>query len=101
MARFGAFFVEETRIFDGDAGFAGQHAKQLEMAFIKSALVVGENGHGADGVVVSHEGNAAETAAFADGFDTEFFDFIYIVFANQNRLPGSNDVLSEMVSGGA
>src|SRR2546430_1549790 len=69
------------------------------MALVKSTLVVGENGHGADGVVVSDEGNAAETASLADGFDAELFDFICIIFTNQNRLPRSNDVLGEMVSG--
>src|SRR5213082_2142482 len=68
------------------------------MALVKSTLVVGENGHGADGVVVSDEGNAAETASLADGFDAELFDFICIIFTNQNRLPRSNYVLGEMVS---
>jgi hypothetical protein len=101
VARFGPLFVKEAGVFDGDAGFAGEHAEQFEVALVKSALVVGENGHGADGVVVSHKGNAAETASLADGFDAELFDFIDIIFANQNRLPRSNDVFGEMVSGGA
>src|SRR5690348_12548701 len=101
VARFGALFVEETSVFDGDAGFAGEHAEQLEMALIKSALVVGENGHGADGVVISHKGNAAKTASLANGFDAELSDFIDIIFANQNRLARSNDVFGEMVSGRA
>src|ERR671922_1407083 len=71
------------------------------MTFIKYAFIVGKNGHGADGVAVSDEGNAAETAALANRIDAEFFDFIDIIFANQDRLARSNDELGEVVPGGA
>src|ERR1700747_1258483 len=51
MARFGAFFLEEPRVFYGDASFAGEHTHQFEMALVKNALVFGEDGHRADGVI--------------------------------------------------
>ena len=69
-------------IFDGDTRFACQHAKQFEMAFVKKALAIGKNRHGADGVVVGHQGNAAEAALGADGFDPQFFCLRDIVFAD-------------------
>ena len=42
-------FLEEARVFDGDTGFAGEDAKQFEMAFVEGAFVVGEYAEGADG----------------------------------------------------
>ena len=71
MPRFGALFVEETRVFDSDAGFAGKHAEQLEVTFIEGPLVVREHRHGANGMVVGHQGNAAKAAAGANGFDPQ------------------------------
>src|SRR5690349_16204525 len=101
VTRFGALVVEEPGVFDGDASFAGQHAKQFEVPFIKSSFVIRENSHGANGVVVGNEGNAAETAALSDRLDAELFNFIDVVFANQNGLARSNDVLGDVVSCGA
>ena len=98
VPRLGALLVKEARVFDSDAGFAGQHAEQLEVTFVEGALVVGEHRHGADGTVVSHQGNSAETAAVADGFDSEFLYLGDVILPDQHRLPRSNEILGKVVS---
>src|SRR5262249_61075743 len=92
--------MEKPGIFDGDTGFTCKHSEKFEMALVEGGFVIGENSHGADGVIVSHQGNAAETATLADRLDAKLFDFIDIVLADQDRLPRSNEVLGEVVSGG-
>src|SRR5260370_5221494 len=92
--------MEQARVFDGDAGFTGEHAEQLEMTLIKCALVIGKYGHGANGMVVGHQGDAAKTASSAKRLYTKLLDLGDIVFADQNGLARSNEVLREMVSGG-
>jgi len=48
MTRLGALFLEQPRIFDGDTGFARQHAQQFQVTFVKRLVFIGKNGHGAD-----------------------------------------------------
>ncbi len=101
VARLGALFLEESRVFDGDTGFAGQHAQQFQVAFVKGALVIGENRHGPDGAVVGHQRNAAETPARANGIDAKFLGFFHVIVANQDRLPRADDVFGYVVAGRA
>ena len=98
VPRLGALLVKETRVFDSDAGFAGQHAEQLEVTFVEGALVFREHRHGADGMVVSHQGNAAEAAAGANGFDPQFFYLVDVILPDQHRLPRSNQILGKVIS---
>src|SRR5690348_2562794 len=100
MTRLGALFVEKARVFDGDTRFAGEHAHQLQMPLIKRALVIGKNGHGADGVVIRYERHAAVATAVAERIHAEFFGFHDIVIADEHRLPCTDDVFSNVVAGG-
>src|SRR5277367_6857113 len=99
MTRLGALFVEEPRVFDGDARFAREDAHQFEMSFIKRTLVLRKNGHDADGMVIRDERNAAEAALLENRLGAEFFNFGDEVLANQHGLPRSYDVLREIVAG--
>src|SRR5580692_6385782 len=100
MPRFGALFVEEARIFNGDARFASEDAHQFEVSLIKGAFVFGKNGHHADGVVIRDERNAAVAAVLENGLHAEFFDFRGVVLANKHRLTGADDVLGDVVPRG-
>jgi len=62
MARLGALFLEEAGVFNGDAGFAGEHAKKLKMAFVEGAILIGEDAQRANGVIVGDQRNSAEGA---------------------------------------
>src|SRR5271163_2117259 len=99
MTRLGALLVEKPRVFNGDTRFAGKHAQQFEMPFVKHALVFRENSHGADSVIVSDQRNAAETAVLENGLDAEFLDFGDIVFADKDGLSRPNNVFGEIVAG--
>src|SRR5271157_2555185 len=101
MARLGALFLEEAGVFNGDAGFAGEHAKKLQVAFVKGAILIGEDAQRANGVIIGNQRNSAEGARSAQSIDAEFADFGEIVFANENGLPGAQDVLGEVIAGGA
>src|SRR5580704_2703214 len=98
MAGLGAFLMEQARILNGDTGLAGQHAHEFEVALVKCALMVGKDGHGADGVVVSDQRHAAEAAMLQNGFDTELFDFGGVVFANKHGLTRTDDVLRDVIA---
>ncbi len=99
MPRLGALFVEEPCVFNGDTRFAREHAHKLEVPFVKSALILGKNGHGSDGVVVSDQRNAAEASMLKNGLDAKFFNFSGIVFADKHGLARANNVFGEIVSG--
>ena len=62
MARLGALFLEEAGVFNGDAGFAGEHAKKLEVAFVEGAIFIGEDAQRANGVIVGDQRNTTERA---------------------------------------
>src|SRR5579859_5741427 len=100
MTRLGALFVEKAGVFDGDTRFAGEHAHQLKMPLIKRALVIGKDCHGADGVVIRYERDAAVATAIAERIHAEFFSFGDIVIADEYRLPGTNDVFGDVIAGG-
>ena len=51
---FSLLFGEEAGVFDGDGGFAGEDAQQLDVAFIESAFLRAVDGHHADGLVVQN-----------------------------------------------
>src|SRR5215472_92835 len=70
------------------------------MAFVEDALVIGEHGHGADGVVVSDQRNTAEAALGHNRLDAEVFDFLHEILADENGLACSNQILGEVVSRG-
>jgi hypothetical protein len=40
VARLGALFLKQPCILNGDARFAGQHAHQFEMPFVKGVVVI-------------------------------------------------------------
>src|SRR5208337_16357 len=101
MARLGALSLEEAGVFNGDAGFAGEHAKKLKVAFVEGAILIGEDAQRADGVIVGNQRNSAEGAQGTQSIDAEFADFGEIVFANENGLAGAQDVLGEVIAGGA
>ena len=99
MPRLGTLFLEQARILDGDARFAGKDAHEFKMPFVKDAFILGKNSHRADSVIVGDKRNAAEAASFAKRLDAEFFDFGGVIFADQDRLARTNDVFRDVVSG--
>jgi len=101
MARLGAFFLEEAGVLNGDTGFAGEDAKKLKVAFVKSAVLIGEDAESADSVIVGDERDATERASGAQRIDAEFADFRDKALADENGLAGTQDVLGEVIAGGA
>ena len=76
--------------------------KQFEMAFVKRAILIGENGHGADGAIVGHQRNAAETSAEREWVRRRVCRASSsIIVANQHRLTRANDVFGEVIAGRA
>ena len=100
MARFRAFLVEKPRVLDGNAGFAGQDAQQLEMSFIEGAVGVREDGHRANRVVVSHQRNSAEAASRPRRLYPKLLHFFGVMLPNQDRLPRPYDVFGDVIAHG-
>src|SRR5262247_3621378 len=71
------------------------------MTFVKGLVLIGKNGHGADGAVVSDQGDAAETALTANRIDIQLVHFVQEMVADQDGLPGSNDVFGQKIAGRA
>src|ERR1700676_147742 len=101
MTGLGAFFLKEASVFDGDAGFAGQNAKEFQMALIKNTFLVRVNAEDSDGLVVGDERNAAEGAAGANGFDTEFAGLAHVIIANEHGLTSAQNIFGDVIAGGA
>src|SRR5580704_16198670 len=98
MACFGAFFVEETRVFNRDAGFTREDAHQLEMPLVEHALVFGKNCYDTDGLVVSDKRYAAIATSLLNWFDAQLFDRGDVILSNQYRLARADDVLGDVVA---
>ena len=93
-------FGEEAGVFDGDGGFAGEDAQQLDVAFIESALLRAVDGHDADGLVVQNQRHGAHRAGLFIGLKTQARGFFGELFADQQRLGGANHVFREVIARG-
>ena len=60
MPRLRPLFVEEPRVLNRDARLARQHPHQLQMPFVERVIVIRENSHRADCVVVRHQRHDAD-----------------------------------------
>ena len=76
MPSFGAFFLKEARIFNGDTGFAGEHAKQLKMAFIEHALRIRRMQPWRRWRDRRPQAERRRNSLRANGVDAEFLDFV-------------------------
>src|SRR5262249_680454 len=100
MPSFGAFLVEQSGVFNGDTGLAGKDAEKFEMSFVEGTLVLREDRHGTDGMVVSHERHTHKAATAQEGLDAELADLVGIVLTDQDGLAGANDVLGDVIARG-
>ena len=100
MAGLFLFFSEQPGVLHGDAGRIGEHAHQLDLAFVIHPLVRAEHGHHADGPVVEHDRNAAETADFLKRGNAQAVRLVAEPLADQQRFAGAEDVFGQPVSQG-
>ena len=101
VARAGLLFLEQARVLNGDAGFAGQHAHQFEMSLVKHALLRAVRDHHADGAIMEHQGHSAETSHTLNGLDPQAVHFGREILADEQRLAGANQIFGQVIPHGA
>ena len=101
LLRFLLLCGEEAGVFDGDGGFAGEHAEELDVAFVESAFLRAVHGHHAHGLVVEYERNGAHRAGLFVGLKTEARGFFGELFADQQWLNGANYMFRQVITHGA
>ena len=100
MARLGAFFLEEAGVLNGDTGFAGEDSEKLQVAFVESTVLIGEDTESTNRVIVGDERDATERAGGAQWVDAKFSDFGDEILADQNRLACTQDVFGDVIASG-
>src|SRR5258708_305192 len=100
MAGLGALILEEARIFNGDAGFAGENAEEFEMPFVVGPIVVGVDAERSNGLVIGDERDSAEGAGSENGFNAQLAGFNREIFTNEDRLASADNVFGEVIPGG-
>ncbi len=98
VPRLGALLLKQSRIFDSNARFAGQHPQQLQVPFVKRFLLIGIHRHRTDGAVICHQRDAAEAPLRPDRVDPKLAHFFNEIVPDQNRLPRANHVFRKEVS---
>src|SRR5215469_5637494 len=68
------------------------------MAFVKCMVLIGEDRHCANYVVIGHQRYAAEASTRTNGLDAQFLDLSRIIVADENWLPRPNYVLRKMIA---
>ena len=98
MPRLRPLFVKQPRVLDRDARLARQHAHQLQMPFVKRVIVIRENSHRPDRVVVRHQRHDADASLRANRHHAKLLRLFQKILANQNRLPRPNHILVQVIS---
>src|SRR6202008_4051760 len=100
VARLRAFFLKQAGILNGDACFAGQDAKQFQMAFVEGPVLIGKHTQGADDAVVGDQRHATERTRSAQRLNPQLPHFADIVIANEDRLARTKNVLRQVIANG-
>ena len=101
LPRLGLLFAEQPRVFQRDPGLAGEHAHELEVAFIEEPLLQAVHRHDADGAATLHQRHAAKAAHLPERIRAQLARLLGKILSDQQRLLSADQVLSQVVAGRA
>ena len=101
LPRLGLLFAEQPRVFQRDPGLAGEHAHELEVAFIEEPLLQAVDRHDADGAATLHQRHAAKAAHLPERIRAQLARLLGKILSDQQRLLSADQVLSQVVAGRA
>ena len=101
MPRLFLFLGKESRVFDCHRRFAGKHAHQFHVPFVKYSFLLAVHRHHADCAVVKNQWHGANRSGQTSWFEAQALGLFGVVVSNQQRLARSDHVFGQVIPGRA